>query len=38
MPGIKPIGKAHQRVESKDVLGSTCAEDQAHGSEENEGG
>ena len=38
VPGIKPIGKAHQRAESKNVLRSTSAEDEAHGSNENDGG
>ena len=27
VPGIKPIGKTHRKVESKYVRASTCAED-----------
>ena len=37
VPGIKPIGKTHRKVESKYVRVSTCAEDEGHGSDENEG-
>ena len=37
MPGIKPIGKAHQRVESKRCLGRPAGR-RGHGGNENDGG